>query len=250
MHDPPPPIALPVRRLLALALALPIGLAVADGSLLQPLGAGPVPAAPWHVVGLPKQTKPFTRFEVVELDGRRVLRVESDSSYGNLVHPLQFETPPASLQFGWRWRVDQLVEAADLRQRSGDDMPVKVCVFFDEPMANVPFIERQALRLARVRADEWLPSATVCYVWDNRVPAGTTLRSAFTGRIRYLVLESGPEHLRSWRSERRDVLADYLRLFGDEADTVPPLLGVGVGADADNTHGHGLAYVSDLTLAP
>jgi hypothetical protein len=29
---------------------------------------------------------------------------------------------------------------------------------------------------------------------------------------------------------------------------VPPLLGIAVGADADNTRSHSLAYVTDLNL--
>lgn len=230
--------------------ALLAGPARAEGPLLQALGQGPAPAAPWHVAGLPGQTKPFTRFEMVDLDGRRVLRVEAESSYGNLVHALSLDPPPASLQFAWRWRVDQPVAGADLRQRATEDIPAKVCVFFDEPMSKVPFVERQVLRLARARAEEWLPSATVCYVWDALLPVGTVLRSPYTGRVRYLVLQSGAEGLRSWRSEKREVVADFLRLYGDEATQAPPIIGVGVGADADNTHGHSIAYVTDLVLTP
>jgi hypothetical protein len=232
---------------LAASLAGPAG---AEGPLLQPLGNGPVPAAPWHVAGLPGQTKPFTHFEVVELEGKRVLRVEAESSYGNLVHALTLDPPPSTLQFAWRWRVDQPVEGADLRQRATEDIPAKVCVFFDEPMSQVPFLERQVLRMARVRSQDWLPSATVCYVWDNKLPVGTVLRSPYTGRVRYLVLQSGAEHLRSWRSEKREVIADFLRLYGDEATQAPPIIGVGVGADADNTHGHSIANVADLVLTP
>ena len=36
----------------------------------------------------------------------------------------------------------------------------------------------------------------------------------------------------------------------DESKEVPPVTGVAVGADADNTHGHSLAHVADLVLEP
>ena len=50
-------------------------------------------------------------------------------------------------------------------------------------------------------------------------------------------------------SERRNLLADYRRVFGDEAgDTTPDVVAVAISADADNTQGHGLAYFSDLDL--
>ena len=216
---------------------------------LAPLaGSGDMPPSPWHVAGLPHQTKPRTNFSTVVLDGRRVLRVEADQSYGNLVHPLS-GTPPA-LQLTWQWRVDQPLAAADLRTKAGDDAAAKVCVLFDLALENIPFAERQLLRFARASAAERLPGATVCYVWDNHLPVDTVVANAYTHRLRYLVLQSGPASLGQWRSERRDVAADFVRLFGDESTQMPPLIGVAIGADADNTHGHSLAYVADLALQP
>ena len=41
--------------------------------------------SPWRVVGLPGSSKPFTRFDLVPLDGQTVLRVLADHSYANLV---------------------------------------------------------------------------------------------------------------------------------------------------------------------
>lgn len=238
----------PCRWLAALPLAAALHVQ-AEGPLLQPLGAaGEPPPAPWHRAGLPHQRKPFTQFSVVDLDGRRALRIEADSSYGNLVHALRVDA--GALKLSWQWRVDQLLEAADLRQKSGDDIAAKVCVFFDEPMAQVPFVERQLLRMARAASDEPLPAATVCYVWDAHLPEGSALYNAYTHRVRYIVVHSGPAQLRRWVAERRDVAADFLLLFGDESPQVPAIVGVGVGADADNTHGRSLAYVADLVLAP
>jgi hypothetical protein len=50
-------------------------------------------------------------------------------------------------------------------------------------------------------------------------------------------------------SERRNLLADYRRAFGDESGgAMPDIVAVAVSADADNTRGHGLAYFSDVVL--
>ena len=219
----------------------------ADAPSLQPFGSGPAPAAPWQVAGLPQQRLPFTRFAVVDFDGAPALRVESDASYGNLVHPLRLDAPHG--QLAWRWRIETPLPAADLRTRAGDDTALKVCVFYDAPLSAVPFVERQLLRLARLRSGEHLPAATVCYVWDASLPEGSVLPNAYTRRLRYLVLRSGAP-LQAWRSERRDLDADFLRLFGDEVREVPAITGLGIGADADNTGGRGLAFVADLRLEP
>ncbi|MGZ5215958.1 MAG: DUF3047 domain-containing protein, partial [Caldimonas sp.] len=115
---------------------------------------------------------------------------------------------------------------------------------------NISFTERQLLRLARSKTTDFQPTATVCYVWDANLPAGTTLDNAFTRRVRYMVLESGKDRLDRWVAEKRDVGADFVRLFGDESKTAPPVLGVSVGADSDNTKGHTVSYVSELKLEP
>ena len=232
---------------LALAMLAAPALALAGGPLLvPPAGGGDKPPAPWHPVGLPQQTKPFTQFSVVNLDGQRVLRVETQASYGNLVHPLADN--PTAHRLSWRWRLDEPIAAADLRRKDGDDSPIKVCAFFDLPTSAVPFVERQLLRVARMRAGDSLPGATICYVWDAHLVPGTVLDNAFTRRIRFIVLRGPETALHGWVNEQRDVWADFKRLFGDETDTVPPLVGVAIGADADNTQGHSVAHVASITL--
>ena len=221
----------------------------ADAPLIAPLPtAGDTLPAPWRVIGLPRQKKPLTRFTLDELDGRRAIRIEADQSYGNLVHPLKVD--PAAGHLAWQWRVDQPLPGANLREKGGDDTAAKVCVAFDLPLERVPFFERQLLRFARMQTPEPLPAATICYVWDAHLPAGTALDNAYTRRLRYLVLQTGPAAPHQWASERRDVAADFQALFGAESPQVPPIIGVAVGADADNTRGHSLAHVSGLSLEP
>jgi hypothetical protein len=238
-------------RFLLLVACAPVALQAhaADPTSVTPFKeAGAEAPAPWHFVGLPGQTKPKTRFAVVELDGRKALRVEAEESYGNLVHPVRVAGASATL--AWQWRVDVPIANADLREKQGDDTAIKVCVSFDMPLDQVPFVERQLLKIGQAKTDEPLPTATVCYVWDNKLPIGTELENAFTGRMRYIVLESGPTGLRQWKSEKRNVGADFTKLFGAESPKVPPVIAVNIGADADNTHTRSLSYVANIILAP
>jgi len=218
--------------------------AVAAAELVAPTGPSPEPPPPWRVVGLPRQTKPMTRFTVVELEGHRVLKIESDHAYGNLVHPLS-DTSAGLLS--WRWRVDLAPVGADLEQHRGDDSALKVCGLFDMPISRVPFIERQLLRLASSRAGEPLPTATLCYVWDNHLPGGTLLPNAYTHRLRFIVVNGVAGQ---WSEQHHDLAADFRRAFGDESSEVPPLSGLLIGADSDNTGSRSLAYLDALRLAP
>lgn len=205
------------------------------------------PPAPWRVVGLPgKATKPLTQFDIVQLGEDRVLRVRADHSYANLTHALRPKVAGHTLH--WRWRLDQPVAGADLRTKDGDDTPIKVCALFDLPLNHLGFVDRSLLRLARSSSGEHLPGATLCYVWDQKLAVGTELPNPFTNRVRYLVLDSASSPLHQWVSHSRDLNADFLHSFGTESSTVPPLLGIVVGADADNTGGSSLAYVGDVSL--
>lgn len=230
---------------LTVTLAWPGRATAADE--LAPISQSDRPGSPWKRAGLPAQTKPWTRFTVVTLEGERVLQVEADKSYGNLLHPVPAAASGKRL-LSWRWRVDEPNLKADLRTKAGDDLAIKVCAMFDLPVSAVPFFERQLLGIAMDRAGEALPAATVCYLWDSLLPAGTVLDNAFSRRIRTIVLQGAAAPLRSWRTEKRDVAADFLKLFGDESKLVPPLIGVAVGADADNTQLRSLAHVADVAL--
>ena len=171
-----------LRTIVACALATLLCDARADGTLapFAGAGAGSDPAPPWHVVGLPQQTKPFTQFAVVDVDGHHAVRIDANQSYGNLVESLPSLHVPAHL--AWQWRVERPLLHSDLHSRDGDDSAVKVCVLFDEPMDAIPFGERQFLRIARGRTSEPVPAATICYVWDANVPANTEIDNAFVRR--------------------------------------------------------------------
>ena len=235
-----------VRRPLVAAVLLAASAApLAAAELAALVGSGSEPAAPWHFKGLPQQAKAATRFSVVELDQERVLRIEADDAYGNLVHEL------ADVRAGtlaWRWRVDRPLSGADLRSKAGDDIALKVCALFDMPLARVPFVERQLLRIASARSGEKLPTATLCYIWDAQLPQGTLLHNAYTHRVRYI--SAAPGTPQRWSQARHDLAADFLRAFGDESREVPPLSAVLVGADSDNTGSRSLGYISDLRFIP
>jgi hypothetical protein len=256
---PMPTLYLPASRRAAVLLTLSIAVAAPLVALCAPASAaepalapfgstGGAPQAPWKVVGLPQQTKPFTRFSVVDVDGKRAVKIEADLSYGNLVHAVKDVAAPAHL--AWQWRIEKPLETADLHEKHGDDTAVKVCVFFDLPMDNVPFADRQLLRFARSKTTDPVPTATVCYVWDAKLATGTTLDNAFTRRMRYIVLESGTDRLNKWVAEKRDVGADFMKVFSDESKVVPPIVGIAVGADSDNTQSHSVSYVSAIALEP
>ena len=94
-------------------------------------------------------------------------------------------------------------------QSAGDDFPARVYVMFDYPLEKLSFADRIKLRLARALHDPNLPAATLCYVWDGKATAGTIAPSAYTNRVRLIVVESGASRVKQWLSVERDVAADF-----------------------------------------
>lgn len=231
-----------VRTTLVVAVTALAALAAVGAGAADPLA---LPGPGWRFVGLPQQKAPPTRYTADVLDGRPALRIEAQGSYGNWLHDL---SGPAPASIAWSWRVDQPNPATDLRSKAGDDSAVKVCLSFELPLEQVPFLERSLLRLARSRSAEPLPAATLCWVWGAAEARGSVLPNVFSKRVRYIVLRGSADGAGRWLDEQRDVAADWALAFGDESAQVPPVAAVIVAGDADNTGGRSLAFISGLKL--
>jgi hypothetical protein len=211
------------------------------------------PQRPWQFVGLPHQTKPGTQFTVVETGDSAAMAIIADHSYGNLA-TFGHRVMTNHTTLSWRWLLERPNTAANLRTKNGDDAPAKVCVMFEYDTSALPFGERAELRLARSEYEGGtVPAATLCYVWDHALAVGTSLVNAFTSRIRYIVVESGEEHLHEWRSAQRQVADDFWHTFGPEfhpnaPDDMPPIVGIAIGADSDNTGVNSESFITDLHL--
>ena len=237
---------------LALLAVLEGGAALAQKPVLTPLAGaeGEKPPGPWRAVGLPRNKAPMAQLDIASIEGVRALRLQTDKSYGTLVHELPGGVPGLDATIKWRWRLDQPIANADLRKKEGDDAALKVCVMFDMPLEQVPFGERTVLRLARSLSSELLPAATICYISDRSLATGTALPNIYSRRVRSIIVDGQSSPLAQWRPHERRISADFLRLFGDESKVVPPVLAVVVGADTDNTGGSSLGYIADLMFNP
>ena len=220
------------------------GLQAAGG--ITPFSAssrGGAPPAPWIAQSLPGVERE-NRFELVDADGRTVLRVESDASASTWLHPLE-GGPLAARRLSWRWKVSNAVAGSDFSRKEGDDYAARVYVLFDYPVERLGFGDRLKISLARTLQGVEIPAAAIAYVWGTAQRPGETGPTPYTDRVRMVVLDSGDARAGEWQSVERDVAADFERLFGEPA---PCIAGIALGADTDNTGGRVTAWFGDLTL--
>ena len=215
-------------------------LPVATFSALAPGAALP---EPWRVMGVSSAKNP-TRYTLVDDGGTTVVRADAVASASALSR--QIRVAPAEYpMLRWRWKIANVLKTSDLRSKAGDDFPARLYVMFDYPLEKLSFADRTKLRLARTLHDPTLPAATLCYVWDGKAPAGTLAASAYTDRVRLIVVESGAARVNQWLMVERDVAADFRAAFGD---TAPAINALAIATDTDNTGESAVAFYGDISF--
>ncbi|MDH5536467.1 MAG: DUF3047 domain-containing protein [Betaproteobacteria bacterium] len=205
------------------------------------------PGAPlpqeWMPYGFEK-IKNRTSYELVRDGPRTVLQAEAKSSASGLVRKLNAD-PGAYPLLRWSWKVSDVVKNANLYRKDGDDFAARIYVTFDYPLEKLSFTERAKVKLAKFVFGEDLPLATLCYVWDARAPIGTMAPSAYSDRVRIVVVESGADRVNRWVDFERDLRRDFLAAFGE---TPPAITAIAVATDTDNTGTAVTAWFGDITL--
>ena len=235
-----------MKKILALIILASVSVSLCaevSAPLFSTLKAGQSLPKPLHFIALPKIKQNV--ISLVDDAGTVVLKVESNDSAGSIGIPL---TATATVAAGittleWRWKINRVLEKADMRKKVSDDFAGRVYVFFDVPLDSLSFVERSKIRLARAVAGADVPTAALCYVWDNTHPVGHTQWSPYTNRVRIMVLQTGGANINKWMKESRDVAADFKAAFGFDA---PAVTGVAVGNDTDNTDDNVTTWFGDV----
>ena len=199
--------------------------------------------AGWKAYAMSRH-RPAATLAIADEGGQSVFHIDANHAAGAIAHPLDL---PAATTLDWRWKVDHSVAAADLSKKSGDDFAARVYVFFDVPLSSLSWLQRMKLKVARRSLGHAIPTAALCYVWDNRNPVGSISTSPFSPQMHTIVLQSGNARAGTWQSQRRNLAADFLAAFGRPA---PRVTGIALSADTDNTGGHVQAWFGDVTLTP
>jgi hypothetical protein len=123
----------------------------------------------------------------------------------------------------WTWKVTQLPSGGDFRQRKTDDQAAQLLVSF---------------------------SATrfISYIWDSTAPKdvfGKAPSPPFR-KIMAWVVQSGPKALGEWKTERRNLVDDYTKLFGEAPKT---LRGLRIQINSQHTRSQAVAAWRSIILS-
>lgn len=164
-----------------------------------------------------------THYRIIDEDGRQVLRADSDGSASGLYRRIHIDLERTPV-LNWSWKIDDILPGADERTRDGDDYPARIYVVFSG-----------GLLFWRTRA--------INYVWSSHQPAGSVWPNAYTANARMIAVDSGADRAGTWVAHRRDVRADYRRVFGGEARRAHA---VAIMTDTDDTRARATAWYGDI----
>jgi hypothetical protein len=183
-----------------------------------------------------------THYELVRGDSAVVLRARSDNGASGLITrpTVDLEQYPV---LEWRWKADALPMGADITEKTADDAAARLYVTFDYD--GLGLYDRLKLMVLRRVGYAEAPSRALNYLWASHHERGDVQPSPYTDQIMMIPVRSGSTRVGQWVHERRNVLRDYRRAFGEDP---PPVNGVALMTDTDNTGGRATALYGDIVF--
>ena len=167
-----------------------------------------------------------TTYVLTHLDGDRVVKAESRNAASGLFREITVDlekTPYLS----WRWRINNTLGDNNEQSKEGDDYPARIYV-----------VKKGGLLPWRTKA--------VNYVWSSNQSVGSSWHNPYSNQARMIALRSGQPQSAQWETEKRNVRADFQKLFGEDVTNIDV---IALMTDTDNTGGSATAYYSDIVFS-
>ena len=216
-----------------------LGAAILMGGAAAVMAKGPslIGEGPWKLIKL--RGKDVTRFEV---ENDREMRVEAKGAVGFYYTKLS-DIGDDKVMLQWRWRVDRQIPATDQARKGGDDRAIAVHLWFDDDESGSLFGKLGSL-LGYPRVGHLMT-----YVWGGVRDANTVMANPYYDKGAIIIVRNGKAGGKGdWQLEKRDVVADYARAFGQKPD-LSKLRYLAISADTDDTGTVSSARVADVALS-
>jgi len=221
----------PTRVICALAIA---AMALAGPLARQTAGAAEIRLATpgsgdWQPLVFRGIATP-TRYTLESFEGAEVVMAESNCGASGLVLRLDAINIDQTPLLSWRWRVDRGLDLLEEQTKAEDDFAARVYIMFELDEDRASTLQKLRHRLAKLIYGETIPGSALNFVWTSRLPAGTVWDNPFVASAKMIALTQGAST--GWRTETVDVAARYRELFDAP---IPPLLGLAIMSDSDNS---------------
>jgi hypothetical protein len=199
--------------------------------------------AQWEPLTFPK-IKAHTAYTLVKEGGKSILKAESRTSASAMVYHQTFniyENP----RIRWRWKVEQLSDWGNPREKAWDDYPIRVYVMFSYDPTQASLGDRLMYGAAKAIYGKYPPHSTLNYVWTGHHVPERIIASPYSEKVRIIILEKGKERVGQWAEESVRVPDDYRKAFGKDP---PAVAGLAIMSDTDSTGESTSAYIDFIEV--
>ncbi|HEY5649623.1 MAG TPA: DUF3047 domain-containing protein [Nitrospiria bacterium] len=172
------------------------------------------------------------------------IKAESRDSASGLMRRLEID-PEQYPVLSWRWKVEGTIPGGNVASKKSDDYAARIYVTFKYEPERAGGWERFKYGTYKTLYGEYPPKASLNYFWANTLAKGGSTWSPYSKRSRMIAVESGAEGVGEWLTEEVNVLDDYRIFFGEDP---PPIQGIAIMTDSDNTHTSATAYYDDIVF--
>ena len=166
----------------------------------------------------------YELFSIAE-DGIRALHLKSRGDSSSIAKEI---TGTVNLKvtpiLEWSWKMVELPRGGDSRRAATDDQAGQLYVIWR-------------------RFPEMIRSRVIGYIWDTTAPAGEIVKSQKAGTVTYVIVRSGPAEVGKWIAERRNVVDDFTKIYGEAPDN-PNAIAVAI--DSDDTNSQAESYMGPI----
>jgi len=189
-----------------------------------------------------KKIEKQTSYTLVKDEGKVVIKAVAKASASGLIQEIKIN-PKEYPIVQWRWKVTNILKKGNVKQKDGDDYPARIYITFKYDPSKLSFAEKAKYETVKVLYGQYPPHGAINYIWESKASKGKIVPNPYTDRVKMIVVESGGAKLNQWVNEKRNLYEDYKKAFGEES---PPVSGVAIMTDTDNTGESATAYYGDI----
>jgi len=136
-------------------------------------------------------------YSIEKSEDMSYVKAASDGAASALYYRIKVDAKNRRPAISWKWKVEKFPtkkECESLDKENEDDFAARVFVIFP------------AMFLTNSKVLE--------YVWAENLGVDTVGTSPYSKNIKLIVLRSGLDKDKRWFSEDRDIISDYIKMFG------------------------------------
>lgn len=169
--------------------------------------------------GLPKYD-----FTVVQDGANKALHLKSDNDSSSISKEIKVDVKDYPI-LEWKWKVVELPPRGNARKAETDDEAAQLYITFP-------------------RFPTAVRSRIIGYIWDSTEPAGASFQSTKVSNVHYVVVRSGSADLGKWITERRNVLEDFKKIYGEAPGE--PAGAITLSINSQNTEARAESFFGEI----